>query len=243
MPSNITQKNKLEMLGKLTASLAHELRNPLSAIKLNLEYLKMESDGFDDDEKESVLNSIEGVDRIENLIENILDFSRKNRHSNKKVSINNVTASAINLSKAKASHAKVNIKHIKDENLPLIYFDKNNLLQVFLNLITNSIEAIPNGGGEIVISSCCQTAGNDRMILWQIEDNGIGIKEEDKEKIFGEFFTSKRQGTGLGLTVCRDILEENRAKLKFDSEYGKGTKFIIHFELLGEEGEDKVNEE
>jgi signal transduction histidine kinase len=231
MFSEITQKNKLEILGKLTASLSHELRNPLSAIKLNLDYMKMSSDELSDDLVESLDSCIAGVQRIEYLIENILSFSRKSRNSNVFISINEVSDTAINLTSSKANKEKVRIKTDYCPTLPKIEFSESNLLQVFLNLLTNAIEACNEKGGEILIKSYLKDSINNQNVVWEIIDNGVGVKEEYKDKIFGEFFTNKESGTGIGLTVCRSLLEEKNAQLEFQSEFGKGTSFSILFNL------------
>lgn len=229
MFSEITQKNKLEILGKLTASLSHELRNPLSAIKLNLDFMKLSSQPMDDEMKESIDSCIYGVQRIELLIENILSFSRKSRNNNTYVCVNEITETAINLSLAKAKKENIEIYTEYQNSLPKIYFSKSNLLQVFLNLLTNAIEACEGKRGAIKIKSFSDVSTNGESVIWEITDNGIGIKDENKSKIFGEFFTNKDNGTGIGLTVCRNLLEEINANLEFKSEYGQGTTFRVVF--------------
>jgi len=228
MFSEINQKNKLEILGKLAASLSHELRNPLSAIKLNLDYMKMGVDELPEEMLESLESCITGVERIEYLIENILSFSRRNRNSSEKICINDVSKIAVSLSQAKASREKITISTEYLDNIVKVEFSKSNLLQVFLNLITNAIEACNGNRGKIFI----KTHSSDTTpynVVWAITDNGMGIKDEIKEKIFGDFFTNKETGTGIGLTVCKNLLEEKDAKLEFSSEFGKGTTFRIFF--------------
>ena len=239
MFSEITQKNKLEILGKLTASLSHELRNPLSAIKLNLDYMNMSSSELPEDIKDSLSNCIEGVHRIEALIEDILSFSRKSKGSRNLVSVNEITHTAVSLTSARANKSKIKIDLKLSKDLPQVLFPKNNLLQVFLNLLTNAIEACDGKGDKVVVKSYLQEEKNGKKVVWEISDNGIGIKEEDKDKIFGEFFTNKNRGTGIGLTVCQSLLEEKGAHLVFESKYGKGTKFMIVFnnEDNGEDNE------
>lgn len=228
MFSEITQKNKLEILGKLAASLSHELRNPLSAIKLNLDYMKMGVDELPEEIVESLDSCITGVERIEYLIENILSFSRRSRSTRERVSINDVSKIAINLSNAKANKEKVDITYNHFDPLPQIEFSRSNLLQVFLNLITNAIESCNGNGGKIAIKTyMCEE--HPQIPIWEISDNGIGIKDEIKEKIFGDFFTDKETGTGIGLTVCKTLLNEQNAGLDFRSEYGKGSTFKVYF--------------
>jgi signal transduction histidine kinase len=229
MFSEITQKNKLEILGKLTASLSHELRNPLSAIKLNLEYMNMSSEELPEDIKDSLANCMEGVSRIESLIENILSFSRKPKGSQEPVSVNEITKTAVDLTLAKANKSKIKIDIQLSKKLPSVIFSRGNLLQVFINLITNAIEACEGKGNKVIIKSYVDRSSGKDCVIWEIEDNGVGIKDEDKQKIFGEFFTNKNRGTGIGLTVCQSLLEEKGAKLNLESQYGKGTKFIVAF--------------
>jgi signal transduction histidine kinase len=117
-----------------------------------------------------------------------------------------------------------------EPNLPSIYFQKDKLLQVFLNLITNAIED-ENTRNTIFVRSYMDDNDDSKFIYWEVEDNGIGIKDEHKEKIFEDFYTSKKQGTGLGLSVCKKLLNEFDADIDFKSTYGQGSKFFIKFNL------------
>jgi signal transduction histidine kinase len=117
-----------------------------------------------------------------------------------------------------------------EPNLPSIYFQKDKLLQVFLNLITNAIEA-ENTRNTIFVRSYMDDSDDSKSIYWEVEDNGVGIKDEHKEKIFEDFYTSKKQGTGLGLSVCKKLLNEFNADIDFKSTYGQGSKFFIKFNL------------
>lgn len=226
MFSDNAQKNKLEILGKLTASLAHEMRNPLSAIKLNLEYMKMSSDNLPDEFNDSLQDCIEGAGIIENLIENILTFSRKNKNGVRSVSINSVTDKAVELTLPKAHKRRIEISKNYTSPLPDIEFNYGSLLQIFLNLIGNAVEACEDNTGRIQI----RTGISENSVIWEITDNGVGIEEGNKDKIFGEFFTNKDSGTGLGLTVCQALLEEHNAKLSFKSKFGEGSTFLIKFD-------------
>jgi signal transduction histidine kinase len=118
-------------------------------------------------------------------------------------------------------------------NLPYIYFQKDKLLQVFLNLLTNAIEA-ENTKNTIFVRTYMDDSDSENTIYWEIEDNGIGIKEENRNRIFEDFYTSKKQGTGLGLSVCKKILNEYNAKLDFTSKYRQGSKFFIKFKTNNE---------
>lgn len=230
MDSEYTQKNKLEILGKLTASLAHEMRNPLSAIKMNLAFMKMSSENLPEDINDSVKDCMQSADMIESLIENILSFSRRKREETTQISLNAVTNRAIDLSIPKANNRRIKIEKKLAENLSDIEFNHSHLLQVFLNLIGNAIEACDDLTGYITIETISENNDEEEVVIWRITDNGVGIEDQNKDKIFGEFFTNKESGTGLGLTVTKSILEEYHAHLNFSSTYGEGTTFEVRFQ-------------
>ncbi len=219
------QDNKLQLMGKLTASLLHEIRNPLSAIKLNLDYLKMIEKDLPSEAIESVDVCIDAFLRIHYLIDNVLTFARKNANFNGECSINEITRNAVDIMLPNALKKNVYIKLLTDDSLPLGHYDKSKLLQVFLNLISNAIESCENGGN-ITIKTYSQDTD---FVIWEVEDTGVGINDEDKDKIFQDFFTSKEKGTGLGLSVCKMLLLEYQADLYFESSPGIGTKFFIKF--------------
>ncbi len=236
MADDKIQNNKLQILGKLTASLAHEIRNPLSAIKLNINYLQLIENELPAEATESVKTTLEALDRIEYLIENVLSFSRKNINGYKNCSINEVTKSAIEIVEGSATRLNINIDFESDNNIPLLFYDRNKLLQIFLNLLTNAMESC-DSGGEIKIKSFI----NDKdLVIWEVVDNGVGICENDYDKIFNDFYTNKKKGTGLGLSVCKMLLQEINADLDFESEQGKGARFFIRFASRNYEGLDEV---
>ncbi len=225
MTSDNVQDNKLQILGKLTASLIHEIRNPLSAIKLNLDYLKMIENELPGEAVESVDYSLDALTRIQYLVDNVLTFSRKNITGTNSSSLNEITKDAISIMKYEAERKKVRMDFDLDGTLPGGKLDKSRILQVFLNLITNAIESCTSGGN-IFIKTYKQLPDT---VIWEITDTGVGICDDDKVKIFNDFYTSKEKGTGLGLSVCKMILNEYDADIDFESTVGKGTKFIIKF--------------
>ena len=217
--------NKMIILGKLTARLTHELRNPLSAIKLNLDYLKMFSDELPSHANDTIDSTIEAFERVHYLIENILDFSRQSYQSDSDCDINEISRRAISIVKGTPGPGEWQIKTDLDENIPLLNFNNNELLQVFLNLMTNAIEACENS----CLIEIKSYFNNDGDVVWSIKDSGVGIEENDRVNIFNDFFTKKVNGTGLGLGVCKRILESKNAELTFESSNGNGTAFYIKF--------------
>ncbi len=231
MLSGDIQNNKLRILGKLTASLIHEIRNPLSAIKLNLDLIKTE-ENLSADVLESVEDSLSATDRIEYMVDSLLSFARVVTHGRENISLNKITLNAADLLAVKASRYGVQIKHELDENLIHVYADENKLLQVILNLVTNAIEScVESKGGKIVIRTSYESDEHGGKINWIVEDNGIGISKEDQNRIFEDFYTSKENGTGLGLSVCKMLINEQHAEIDFESRLGVGTKFKITFSI------------
>lgn len=219
------QNNKLLILGKLSASLLHEIRNPLSAIKLNLDYLHMMKNELPDEAVESVNGCAEAVQRIQHLIDMLLNFSRKDNSKASECSLNEVVLSAIEIARGNSTRFNVSLENNLESNLPKLKISFNKTLQVVLNLITNAIESC-DSRGKVVIKTY---VNNQTEVVCEVEDNGVGICDEDKEKIFGDFFTKKKAGTGLGLSVCEMLLSECNSHLELESKLGIGTKFFIKF--------------
>lgn len=227
MQKEPTQRNKLELIGQLTASLVHEVRNSLSALKMNLDYLEMMSSELPEDANESVRLSNEATERISELVSNLLKFSKKDNDTTITESVIDLTNEALKLVQFKAKNRGVNISYTHTNNLPFISITKNKYFQIFVNIVTNAIEAC-DGGGEVLVSNYLEE--NTGLIVCAVKDNGVGIADNDKEKIFTEFYTNKNDGTGLGLHVCQVIADEFDAKIDFTSQVGVGTEFFIKFQ-------------
>lgn len=225
MLKDTVQHNKLNILGKLSANLMHELRNPLSVVKLNLDYIKMFGEELPSELNETIESSSEALERLQYLVDTVNDFSKKNTAEKSPCSLNDITLKCLSLLKNSFNYYNTTVKYELDTAIPKIYFDNNKLLQIMLNLVTNAVEACEMNG-RIIIKT---TYHSDKSLSWQIEDNGSGIPDEVKEKIFEEFYTSKKKGTGLGLSVCKMILKEYFSDLSFESKINEGTKFIVRF--------------
>lgn len=224
------QANKLQLLGKLTASLVHEIRNPLSAIKLNLDYMNMAKDDLPNDIKDVVCESLDAFEQINFLIEDVLDFTRKPSAKENPVDINFITDRCLKIISVSAKMKGVVIEKEFPDELPLVEANKNKMMQVFLNLINNAIEASEEKG-KIIIRAFVKTENEQKFLLWEVQDFGCGIKNEDKKKILDGFFTTKQKGHGIGLGVCKSLAEEIHSELYFDSTFGVGTTFSIKFRL------------
>jgi signal transduction histidine kinase len=222
--------NKLKILGKLAASLSHEIKNPLSVLKLNLDYLKMSSEKFDNETNECIDASLEAADIINQLIHNTLEFSRKNKEGFEECNINEIINKAINITKGNANKRNISFQVNMSETLDSIVVNETNILQVLVNIISNGLEA-SNNDSKIMINSFSE---NNKVCV-DIIDEGSGITEEDRTKVFDEFYTQKEGGTGLGLSVCKTILNEHEAIFSLNNNPEKGTRFRIEFKSNGEE--------
>lgn len=223
MTSEELRLNKLELLGKLVAGLGHELRNPLSAVKLNLDYMEMFSDELAPDIIESIHSSKESIDRIHHLIETMLSFARV-KSDESPLPVERIIQDTIDLSIIRARSRNIKIASSIEQNVRFIRFLPNKLMQILLNLISNSIDACSEGNN---ITIGAESKEESSKVYFFVEDDGTGIPEEDLEKIFDEFFTTKPNGNGIGLYVCRSLVEELGGKLSVESKLGKGSKFII----------------
>ena len=224
------QTNKLELIGKLTASLVHEIRNPLSAIKLNLDYMNMAKDDLPNDIKEIVSESLDAFEQVNFLIEDVLDFTRKPSSKETPIDIIQVTERCLKIISITARMKGVSIEKDFSNGLPQIEANKNKMMQVFLNLLNNAIEASEEKG-KIVIRAYVSVENGSEFVFWEVQDFGCGIKEENKKKILDGFFTTKQKGHGIGLGVCKSLAEEIHSELIFESTFGVGTTFSIKFRL------------
>jgi len=225
MLNDVIFKNRLHILGKMTATLLHEIRNPLSVVKLSLDYLAMHKEELSEDLLDTVENSAQALMRIQALVDNLLFFSRPNVREERICSLAQISDYAVNIIEVDASRKKVLLQRHYAPNLPTIKCDANKLLQIFLNLLTNAVDAC-SADGLILIKVYLS---EDRTLVWEVADDGIGISEEDKATVFTDYFTKKTTGTGLGLSICRSLAQEMNAELTLESELGKGTRFFLIF--------------
>lgn len=229
--SDKVHENKLQILGKLAASLTHEIKNPLSVLKLNLDYLKLSEEKFDQETIECIDSSLEAAEIINQLVYSTLELSRRNRNSFEKSNLNEIVEKALTITKGLANKKGITFELNLDESIENIDANDTNILQVFLNLISNGIEASQDNS---VIK--IKTSQNNGKVIAEVTDEGVGIDDKDIDKIFDAFYTNKENGTGLGLSVCKSILDEHRAKITVNNNFEKGTQFKIEFdrEISGE---------
>jgi signal transduction histidine kinase len=223
---HLLQAEKMALVGKLAAGVAHTIRNPLTSVKMRLFSLGRTLD-LAATQKEDFQVISEEIGHIDTIVQNFLEFSRPPKLKMQKVSPSEVVDLVIQLLEHRLKSYDVDIEIIRKGTLPQIKVDPEQLKEALVNLIINACEAM-DGGGSIVIheeESFAQPLGHVAVI--RLTDNGPGISESIKEKIFEPFFTTKEEGSGLGLSIASRIVEEHSGRLDLTSEEGEGTTFTI----------------
>ena len=232
------ESEKLAAVGRLAASIAHEVNNPLEAIK-NALYL-MQGPGEGDKNSRFLEIARKETERVSHIIRQMLGFARRPGEVDW-VDVNQLLEETLVLMEKKMRQLRIRIRKSFDETLPPIRARADQLRQVFLNLIINAQQAI-EGDGEIVISTSRYDQALQPSILVQLSDSGVGIAEDDLARIFDPFFSTGKKGTGLGLWVTQDIVRQHGGRIEVSSEIGRGTVFSIVLQVDSPILEDKESE-
>lgn len=214
------QAQKLAVAGQIAAGIAHEVRNPLTSVNGFLQLMKTQyperTDYFD-----IIFSEIK---RIDFVLSELLVLAKPQSVHFQEVQLHELLEQVITLLKTNAVLSNIDLKQpFKRQDAGAILADTNQMKQLFINLIKNAIEAMPEGGS-IYIST--EKVLNEWKIT--IQDEGKGMSEEDIQKIYDPFFSTKKEGTGLGLTICATILKDHHGRMDVSSELGKGTAFHIY---------------
>jgi signal transduction histidine kinase len=217
--------DRLALLGQLLVGIAHEIRNPLAAIQLNL-HLVRQSLPEDSECASFVQMALAGTERIAELIETTLSFARPTAQLVQLHDIHTILEGALGLLRTMLYNRNIVLQRQYASELPPVYGDARQLQQVFINLLSNAVDAI-EGEGTITIQTAQEHAGATRFVVVSIEDTGKGIAPEDLARIFEPFFTRKPHGTGLGLAIARRIVIQHRGELLLHSTPGAGTRCLV----------------
>jgi PAS domain S-box-containing protein len=243
----LIQAEKLNAVGKLASGVAHEVRNPLAIIVQGIDYLEAKISPKPQDIAEILGILRENINKADGIINDLLDFSRAAHLNLAPADINGILESSLDLVKARFKFDNISVVRETKKDLPLVLADKNKLEQVFINVFLNAIQAMLHGGTitvrtydkklEEIRNGIGKRAQDnfyfgERAVLVEIEDTGSGIPEENLRKIFDPFFTTKGQsGSGLGLSVTRNIIHMHRGLIHAESQVGKGTKITVILKL------------
>jgi PAS domain S-box-containing protein len=219
----LLQSEKLAAMGRLTSQIAHELNNPLYGIMNTLELLKTEVPPQSKRRKILEMALSETV-RLTDLLRKMLSFSKPDEEEKQPVDVNVILEEILLLVRKQLQESTIKISTSLEKGLPEVYASRNQLRQVFLNMVSNARDAMPEGGTLTII-----TTSNRHNVRIEIADTGVGIREEHINKIFDAFFTTKEgtKGVGLGLSVCYGFIKEHGGDVKVSSRRGEGTTFTI----------------
>ncbi|HEV7397692.1 MAG TPA: ATP-binding protein [Pyrinomonadaceae bacterium] len=234
MTQQLWQASKLATMGELAASIAHELNNPLAIISLRTEFLEQQL--VDDDPKrEEVAIIAREVERMATLVSNLLVFSRRSHPQISTVDLREELTNSLDLIHYHLRNHEINILKAFDADLPTVQADRQQLRQVFLNLMTNASDAMWNGGTLTVRALRGLLENGDEAVIIEFSDTGVGIEPENMPKLWDSFFTTKPEGkgTGLGLPICRRTVKEHRGTIEIESEVGVGTTVRIILPATG----------
>lgn len=222
----LVEAERMATVGRLSLKVAHEVRNPISAIELNAELLGdivRDNPGPEMEEAGSLVSAIrDQVAALDALTEEYLAFARFPRAQFEEDSINEMVMATVEFVKPLATRQGINVKVTTDPAVPLMEIDRTLLRQAVLNLIKNGLEALSQGGTLSVT-----TRWFDDTVEIGVSDTGPGISPEVGRRLFEQFFTTKPQGTGLGLSICRQIAEEHGGQIRWASTPGAGTTFTL----------------
>ena len=228
LTDKLVQADKLVLLGQLSAGVAHEIRNPLAAVNLNLQILqrKIETSAA---EFPYISTALQGCERIAKIVEVTLNFSRPTLPDIKHINVNSLIPSTLELVSSSLRKKAITVDLDLGQDMPTVSVDAKQMQQVLINLITNGADAIAakgNIGIKTYVENAHRPDEHDYVVV-KISDTGVGIPPEDLSKIFNPFFTRKAEGTGLGLPITQRILHQHGGIIDVESVVGKGTTFYV----------------
>ena len=220
------RQERLAYVGTLASGLAHEIRTPLNAILMNTELVAEGLGAVAEDKREEFSTRIERVKReatrLRKTLDSFLAFARPPKLERRPVKVNGYLAELIEFIEPEAARHGITIEHDFQDKLYPVFVDQHQLAQVVMNLLTNAREAVGEQGVITV-----RTRETDECVEIDVEDNGGGVDPENEDRVFEVFFSTKDQGTGLGLGIARRIVEEHGGELILENHPGRGARFIV----------------
>lgn len=228
LEAEVHQQDKLASLGKLVARVAHEVKTPLAIVKTRIQMWerKLRKIGHKNPvvSQESMNLVLQEIDRLSDLVRRLLVFSKPIIHERKPSDVNNLLQQVVALLQTEIVERNIALKVSFEEHLPRPSIDTKAMEQVFLNILTNALEAIPDGGS---LGIATQSSDDTGEIVVNIRDSGKGIPEEIRNRIFDPFFTTKEHGSGLGLSISYEIVHAHRGKVSFNEPGAEQTTCSI----------------
>jgi signal transduction histidine kinase len=229
--TKLLHAERLATIGKMSSQITHEIRNPLSSIGLNTELLEEEIEALSNNgqsaEARTLLGAIRGeIDRLNAVTEQYLRFARLPNPELSEEHINPIVTELLGFMSSQFEAAQITVTTLLADDLPNLHVDEKQIRQALINLLVNGIQSM-EGGGTLTLTTE-QRNGAIRIV---IRDTGKGIDQETQSKIFEPFFSTKNAGTGLGLTLVQQIVDEHKGQISCESVLGQGTCFTIELPL------------
>ncbi len=235
---HLAQSEKMAMVGKLAAGMAHSIRNPFTSVKMRLFSLSRSLE-LSETQKEDFEVISKEIRQIDTIVQNFLEFSRPPKLKMQQISLSAVVDAVIQLLEHRLESYGVDIRIDREQPLPEMMADPEQIKEVFVNLVVNSCEALKTGGRIVIHEQVCVRPPLGEVAVIRVSDNGPGIPDSIKDKILQPFFTTKEEGTGLGLSIAARVIEEHRGRLDVTSKNGEGATFIITLPLKEPEFEHR----
>lgn len=221
----LERADRLASIGEMAAGIAHEIKNPLAGISAAVSIIKDDMDP--DDPREGILGEVlQQVHRLDKTLNDLLFFGKPSLPEFSCVDINSIIRTTLKFASQHRGVGNIEKRLELDPDLPPVFADEKHILQVFLNIILNAFQAMPDGG-VITIITCRLLRNASEFVKIDISDSGVGIPPQILEKIFTPFYTTKAQGTGLGLPICRKLIKLHNGEISVASSLDKGTVFTI----------------
>ncbi len=239
LKERMRRSDRLATLGMIAAGIAHEVKNPLVGIRGAAQLMKSElRSGKSLDEYLDVI--LKEADRLNSVLEGILDFTRLKPREMKGHNVHSILDRVLLLNEQNVRQNGVVLSRMYDPSLPDITGNQDQLVQVFLNIVKNAVEAMPKGGRLTIMtrmSDLFTTVQSDgrkyQLMVVKVSDTGAGIKPQDLQNIFTPFFTTKDRGVGLGLALSYQIVQEHLGTIRVESQEKEGTTFSVYLPLAG----------
>ena len=220
--AQLVRSEKLAALGQLAAGIAHEIRNPLTSINILIHSLT-ENFSSGDSHREDLKVIEEEIDRINEILDRFLRFAKPAPPLLERTEVASIFEETLQLVRPRMEKQRVHVER-EFQALPIILMDREQMKQVALNLLLNAVQAMPSGG---TLTIRGQNSKDGQWIIISIQDSGIGIPDEDMNKLFDPFFSTREGGIGLGLSIAHRIIDQHHGKIEVESAPGKGTLFTL----------------
>jgi signal transduction histidine kinase len=224
----LVQSEKLALAGLIAARVAHDIRNPLSSIKMQTQLLRARPD-LDADAVASLGEVLHDIEQVESVIRNLLELARPGELRLDQTSVNTVVQDALRQLAPQFRHRKISVHEQLDTDLPQVRLDRGRFKQALLNVLVNASEAMPTGG-EVSVSSRLSAPAE---IVVEICDDGMGVDQETLERVFDPFVSTKRDGVGLGLVNAKAVVEAHGGRIRLSPRSPKGTCASIWIPVAG----------